>query len=954
MNKSRREVHRLRMALLIGALAIVTLAVGGCPDRRPPGPVTGFTATPGDAQVVLTWTNPTAADLDKVKILRKVGGFPASSTDGTPVFDAQGTNYTDTTAANGTTYYFAAYAYDKAGNESVAATAGPVTPTVANANADILNAFASLTEELAGPNPLPDPAPSLLEGILGEAESLYRQGLGCEAGALLRTDFLTKAQEYRVGADVDTAERLFNSARMLRFDILVGDLLKAECDEAARIGVPADSEANDPENGNTKLLTKATFGEPLVLTANEPGTGRAMTQVHLLDADADMGDPGAPAVPMIRRLVAIPIGAEFEVEVGDPVVAETFKCNLIPSQPQPVDEASTPGETQPPEEYFGNAEYEKNQDLYASDAPYPPEIVRQAEIGNGRDMRFLLLEIAAGQYNPVTNSLELFEEVPVQVKFTGGEFFGTEQGSSPFEEATSIFQGAVLNSALLAKPEYLRPIEGAFELFGEELLILTHPSFREAADTLAEWKRAKGIATRIYECGTGSGITGRVTASEIDTFIQNHYDMTLIRPSYILLLGDAEFIPPFYQNGIGTDWPYAILGAVGVDQVPDFAVGRIPVDTIEQANAVVTKIINYEKTPPTNSGFYSKAAVASQFQCCRDDVATAGTDWRTFIEVSEFARNVMLGKSKTVDRIYTKTGPAATTPARYFDGTLLPTALGAGSGFAWAGSTANITNAINDGRFLVIHRDHGWSGGWSHPDFESANVDALTNHELTPVIFSVNCSSGYFDNETASGGIASGVYFVEYALRKADGGAVGILGDTRDSPSWPNTALLKGFIDAMWPSAIGSFGSGSSKRRLGDILNHGKLYMMTQIGVAGAGVSAGDATNELYLWHCYGDPTLEIWLSNPNLFALPVHLASVEVLKESLLVGYGTNGAVITALQDDAQTPGLQRIIGRGEVVDGVATLNFVETPLPGYPINYAATFENAVSRAPTLGLVAE
>ena len=82
MSKSRREVHRLRMALLVGMLGILTVAIGGCQDTKPPGPVTGFTATPGDAQVVLAWANPT--DADRVKILRKVGAFPASSTDGTP------------------------------------------------------------------------------------------------------------------------------------------------------------------------------------------------------------------------------------------------------------------------------------------------------------------------------------------------------------------------------------------------------------------------------------------------------------------------------------------------------------------------------------------------------------------------------------------------------------------------------------------------------------------------------------------------------------------------------------------------------------------------------------------------------------------------------------------------------------------------------------------------------
>lgn len=949
MNKLRREMLQPVRVLLIAVLCMFSLALTGCPDRRAPGQVSGFAATPGDGQVVLAWTNPTDGDLAGVKIQRKAGSAPASTSDGTEVFSGLGTGHTDTTAVNGTTYFYAAFAYDEAPNFSAGVNAGPVTPTFAGASLEIIESVDALREELAGPDPLPAAQRAVLEGVLAEAEALYRGDQGCEAGALLMSNFLPAVQSYRTGAELETAERLYNMARMLRYDILGSLLMKADCEGAARIGLPAEAEANNPANDIAQLVSTAVFGEPRTATVEDPLSGEVFTQIHLLDAESDSGEPGLPAIPILRRLVAVPLDATVELEMETPVVAEMIHCNLVPSQPQPVDQGGTPGETLPPEEHFANLPFEKNEDVYATDALYPPEVVQAHEIGGGRDVRFLLLEIAGGQFNPKTNELSLFDQVPVQINFRGGKYLGSEQGNSPFEPATPVLSSAVLNSELLKKPEYFKPFPIRFELFGEELLILTHPNFRAAADTLATWKRAKGITTRIYECGTGSGIAGRQTREEIDAFILSHWNSTLIRPSYILLFGDAEFIAPFYLNGIGTDWPYAVLGNPAVSSVPDFAVGRIPVDTLTQANVVVDKIIAYEKTPPFNASFYQRAAVASQFQCCRDDVATSGTDQRTFIEVSEFSRNVMLGKGKLVDRIYTKTGPAATVPARYYNGTFLPASLGSGSGFPWNGSTADISGAINAGRFLVIHRDHGWSGGWAHPDWETANALALTNTNLTPVVFSVNCSSGYFDNETAPGGSFASAYFVEQVLRKAGGGAVGVLGDTRDSPSWPNTALLKGYIDAMWPNAIGSFGGATAKRRLGDILDHGKLYMMTQIGVAGAGVSSGDARNELYLWHCYGDPTLEIWLSNPHLFLLPVELLSAQLLETSVNVGYAVNGATLTAMQEDPQNPGVPRIIGRGTVEGGAAILPFIETPITGIPILYSAALEDAVTVAPTL-----
>ncbi len=947
MDESRRGIVQAVRVLLIVALCVFPIALTGCPDRTPPGLVSSFTATSGDGQVVLAWINPTNRDLVGVKIQRKVGSVPTSQSDGTEVFNGAGTGHTDTTAVNGTTYYYAAFAYDAAANFSAGVTAGPVTPTFASASTEILGSLGVLHAELAGPDPLPAPERAVLEGALSEAESLYRGGQGCEAGALLASDFLPKAQEFRTGATLATAERLYNMARMLRYDILGSELLKANCDGAARIGLPADAEANNPANDVSQLLTSAVFGEPRTATVEDPLSGEVFTQIHLPDAESDSGEPGLPAVPIIRRLVAIPQDATFELLMTTPVVAETIHCNLVPSQPQPVDAGGPLKGFMPPDEVFANLPFEKNVEAYATDALYPQEVVQAHEIGGGRDVRFLLLEIAGGQFNPKTNVLTLFNNVPVEVAFKGGTYIGSAQGSSPFEPATPVLSGTLLNKGLFLRPELLKPFPSRFEIYGEEFLILTHPSFRAAADRLAVWKREKGIATRVYECGTGSGIAGRQTREEIDAFIQSHWGSVLVRPSYILLFGDAEFISPFYLNDIGTDWPYAVLGNPGLVSVPDFAVGRIPVDTIEQANAVVDKIIAYEKTPPINSDFYKNASVASFFQCCRDDVSWPGTDQRTFIEVSEFARNVMLGKGKTVQRIYTKN--VSTVPARYFDGTFLPSDLGTTSGFSWNGNTGDIVTALNAGRFLAIHRDHGWDGGWGDPGFGTGNALALTNGALTPVVFSVNCASGYFDNETAPGGSFGSTYFAEEFLRKANGGAVGILGDTRNSPSWPNTALLKGFIDAMWPNAIGSFGNSTSKRRLGDILNHGKLYMTTQIGVASAGVSSGDARDELYLWHCYGDPTLEIWLSDPNVHTLPAGLLSAVLLNESLSVGYGVNGALITALQEDPQNPGVPRIIGRGTVEGGVAILPYIEIPLPRVPILYSAAVEDAVVVAPTL-----
>jgi hypothetical protein len=917
---------------------MIAIVVGGAgcptPDVTPPGAVSGFTATAGDALVVLVWTNPGDADLAGIKIQRKVDSAPASPTDGATVFNAMGTGYADTGVTNGTTYYYSAFAYDGAGNFAPAAQAG-ATPTSASARGDVLEGIADL-DALVLASPLGPNEQAALAAKLHDAEMLYRGGDLCGSGEAL-IGYMQTAQDLRMGTMVETVEGLYNIGSMILFNMYAGLLLKDQCPGQERFGMEADAMV-DTEN-NARLSALAELGKPMVATvhANE----EVFTEVQIPGADTSGGVPGEPGIPVFRRLIAVPRGASVEAKITTEG-AETIKLNLFPTQTSPVDAVEDP---------FGNKPFIKNEDRYQTDAFFPADddIVTLTEVGSMRDVRMVLAEVAAGQYNPVTDVLRLFKNVQFDVSFTGGSgAFLTDASLNPFDDSPRLAAAAVLNRASISRYAEIGPI---VRIYGEELLILTPPDLRAAADTLAAWKREKGILTKVINV---MGDTVYDTAQEIDDLIKNEYDSVIIRPSYVLLFGDADKIPTFYPAAltdvgtptIGSDWQYAILGDPGVDNIPDFAVGRIPVDTLDQANTVVTKIINYEKTPPATLSFYSNASITAQFQCCRTDVTQPGTDKRSFIEVSEFARNVLVGQGKTVERIYTETGTA--TPRRYYDGALLPAALG--PGYAWAGTGNDIVNAFNAGRFLIIHRDHGGPDQWVNPYFDLTRVPDLVNGAWQPVVFSVNCASGLWDNETAPGALGTtttGVYMAEQLLRKADGGAVGILGDTRNSPSWANSALLRGYMDAIWPTAIPTYGDSASKRRLGDILNHGKMYMLTQAGVGGTMISSYEGADELRLWHAIGDPTLEIWTHSPYLIVLPRWIV-VRPLLYALNVEYPIDGAIITVFQDQGGNFGLAPI-GRGTVHDGVANIPFFQKPVEGYPFEFHASLENAIAKLVTI-----
>ena len=120
---------------------------------------------------------------------------------------------------------------------------------------------------------------------------------------------------------------------------------------------------------------------------------------------------------------------------------------------------------------------------------------------------------------------------------------------------------------------------------------------------------------------------------------------------------------------------------------------------------------------------------------------------------------------------------------------------------------------------------------------------------MLPVVLSINCSSGAFQDNDRS--------FATQALVNLNGGAVGVFGDTEVSPTWHNTQIAFGFVDALLPRVLPGEGP-TERQRVGDALVHGKNRL--------AGIAPppdGGTRAELYLWHYFGDPSMQMWGGEP-------------------------------------------------------------------------------------------
>jgi hypothetical protein len=558
--------------------------------------------------------------------------------------------------------------------------------------------------------------------------------------------------------------------------------------------------------------------------------GKHWTQLVVPNSDAP-GTPGTPGIPVVSEILAVPDGATIQLKTNDVDKLTVGGVDVFPAQPDPVDQ-----DTAPPnflEGPFADKPFQLNKRAYARDALVPAKPADADSLGQARDLNIGALQIPTAQYNPRSKKLVILQSVDVTLTFAGGPHTFSDELGNPWELFQQRLGSVLLNSNVVG----LVDLREVIRRCGEEMMVITNPATAAAANTFAAARSAAGIRTTVFQTGAGSGQIG-TTPAQIQTFIRGRLNNFLcIRPSYVTIMGDDDLVPTFPGiNGIPSDLQYSMKN--DADELPDLAVGRIIGNDQAAVGTAVNKIVSYENSPPSGP-WLSRATLAAQFQ----DDDNNGTENRTFIQFAETVRTGLVNRGVAVDRIYGE--HPGNNPQKFNDGTDLPASLKKPT-FGWDGTGAQVSAAWNEGRFMVVHRDHGWSDGWGTPGFSTTNVTALTNGPFLPVVLSINCSSAAYDYDETS--------FVGEALVKANGGAVGAFGDTRDSPTWHNTQIALGFVDGLLPSVLPAEGP-LFKQRVGHALINGKLRLA---GLAPPSTD-GSTRNELYLWHYFGDPSMQMW-----------------------------------------------------------------------------------------------
>ena len=582
-----------------------------------------------------------------------------------------------------------------------------------------------------------------------------------------------------------------------------------------------------------------------------------------------IGDIGSPQLPALTRMYAVPTH-DLSLTILAADLRETRDVGrLLPVQNPQTDSG-----------IGGNLEFVYDEDAYQQDVTYPDPLAEIVELGKIRDIPFVTIRFYPIQYNPARRIAMFYDSIQIKLMFSTPQpvFVESDYEQKPFygyyENMFQNWQGftkhTIFEQSLSTKDT------------GFDYLCITHQNFYHQAKQLADWKHMTGLmATTVNVSDIGS------TANQIRQYIQNAYDTWDPRPSFVVLMGDEEFIPtnrlythPYSGGLTPSDHWYATVD--GSDYYADIFIGRIPADTATEAEVMVQKILDYEQNPPTQPSFYENFVVAAYFQ---DDYNT-GYESRRFVRTSEEIRDYLNSIGYAGERIYcteSYKNPTHYNNGYYGNGEPLPPELLRPT-FPWNGDANDIITAINQGIFILNHRDHGMISGWGDPYFTTSHLPSLTNGDLLPVVFSINCLTGKF---------TPGECFAEEFIRKPDGGAVAVFAASEVSYSGYNDYLCRGMYDAQWPDFDTDFGDDVPLYHLGQILNYGKTYMANTWGNPW-----GYERLTFEMFHVFGDPSLNMYTGLPRSLEVTSSCASDDIQVTVTSQGNPVKGARVCLSQE--------------------------------------------------------
>ncbi|MEO0081181.1 MAG: C25 family cysteine peptidase [candidate division WOR-3 bacterium] len=501
-------------------------------------------------------------------------------------------------------------------------------------------------------------------------------------------------------------------------------------------------------------------------------------------------DEGKPQVPKVSVLLAIPTGAKPTARA---LVKETKRLivgNVYPLQP-PLIDGQEPGK------------FVFDRQFYSQDVSYPGYDVRIVETGVWRDLDVANIQVYPVQVNPARGEIEVASRIRVEVEYSAGTYPQT------------VADWMIPQYAQYIDNFNLLPVRPQDYSAGVRYLVIAHTAHSSnpwLTDSLMGWIKQRGYETRMIAKSS-------FTAQEIKDSIRAEYNRNTPKTlRFVLLVGEYAEIPMGSYSGVGrSDFWYSDLEPwPSGDNYPEIALGRFSPDSAGDLANQIKKTLKYQKNPPSTANWLEKIRMPTH-------------------------KEQYPGKYSGCTRgIYFM-------PKPYYPTVNIDTIMGQFR------SNADVTTAINAGVGIVAYRGHGdytewWQWEVNNQSWYNSHVDALTNGDMTPVVYNIACNCGdIYQAECLS----------ERWQGKYPGGAVGNFGATQASYTLPNhgicSTLVRATTDTWTITVPGVRNYGPTVYNLAEIKQYG-----VDAYVAKYWPSSPYPYN-IWMYVVLGDPALPVW-----------------------------------------------------------------------------------------------
>lgn len=326
----------------------------------------------------------------------------------------------------------------------------------------------------------------------------------------------------------------------------------------------------------------------------------------------------------------------------------------------------------------------------------------------------------------------------------------------------------------------LRQGDDVFAMEGE-LVVIAAEALHSTIEPYIAHRTAQGLTVTVVDPQTiydqfGFGLP---TPDAIQAYLTDAHNNWSTPPRYVLLIGPArydfrDYLGLLPENSIpsmmvpvthsGETVSDNRIADVDGDFLPDLAIGRWPVGTVEEVSDLVERTIAYENGSAANRTLFAADGTSVEFTGLADHL----------VNTSEIPNTLKL----------------------------------------YGASAAEVSESWNNGSWLVSYVGHGSIHLWGQDSlFSEESVDLLTRNDQfsPPIVAQFTCLSGYYAHPTERS--------LSEQLLSKDGGPVLVLGATSLTYSTHQRPFAEQFLAGL---------NDPTFERIGDVLLHARAGLDLQ------------------------------------------------------------------------------------------------------------------------------